>query len=525
MTSATQKPQDTMLIVDFGSQYTKLIARRFREGGYFSHIVSGASIKNIQRGLTNFTVKGMVLAGSHRSVTKTDLQLARRILEIKPATAPVLGICYGMQLLAKLHGGKVVKGASGEYGTGSIKVMDKQKHKPKLLSAKIKQVWLSHGDEVAKLPAQLKCTARSDDGFIAAFESKDGLLYGLQFHPEVSHTPHGKQLLWNFAKLGKAAATWKSRNMVHLIEEEIAPKLQQGDRALVALSGGVDSTVMAVLAQKIFGKNILPLFIDNGLLRQGETKYVVSALAELGIKVTKVDARRDFLRALKGVTDPEAKRKAIGKKFIDIFEKKSKQLGGAQWLAQGTIYPDVIESSGDGLMAAQVIKSHHNVGGLPERMAIPLWEPLRQLFKDEVRALGAELGIPAKFLQRHPFPGPGLAVRILGEVKEEYLEILRAADSIFLDELRQAKLYHKVSQAFCVFLPLRSVGVIGDARSYGYVISLRAVTTDDFMTAKAAMLPPELLNKIASRIMNKISKVSRVVFDYSSKPPATIEWE
>lgn len=507
--------QDTILIIDFGSQYTKLIARRLREGGYYSHILSC----NNTQGIKDYATKGIILAGSHRSVNPKDEELAKMLL--RDTDVPLLGICYGMQLLAQVNGGKVAKGESGEYGAGRINLVGE----PKLLSDKIEQVWFSHWDEVVELPNNLSCTARSDDGVIAAIESDDGRIYGLQFHPEASHTPNGEQVLWRFADLCNCSNSWQSDNIIRTIVEDIQGKVKTDDKALIALSGGVDSTVMAVLAQQVFGKNILPIFVDNGLLRKGEADYVVASLQQMDIPVVKVDASAEFLDELAGITDPEEKRKIIGRLFIEIFESRSKELGGADWLVQGTIYPDVIESSGDDLSVAQVIKSHHNVGGLPETMSLALWEPLRILFKDEVRKIGAELGVPAKLLGRHPFPGPGLAVRVLGEIKEEYLEILREADAIFIEELRQAGLYDEVSQAFSVFLPLRSVGVIGDARSYGYIIALRAVVTSDFMTAETAHLPSDLLAKVAGRIMNQVDKVSRVVFDYSSKPPATIEWE
>lgn len=507
--------QDTILIIDFGSQYTKLIARRLREGGYYSHILSC----NNTQGVKDYATKGIILAGSHRSVNPKDEELAKMLL--RGTDVPLLGICYGMQLLARVNGGKVAKGESGEYGAGRINLVGE----PKLLSDKIEQVWFSHWDEVVELPNNLSCTARSDDGVIAAIESDDGRIYGLQFHPEVSHTPNGEQVLWRFADLCNCNNSWQSDNIIRTIVEDIQGKVKTDDKALIALSGGVDSTVMAVLAQQVFGKNILPIFVDNGLLRKGEADYVVASLQQMDIPVVKVDASAEFLDELAGITDPEEKRKIIGRLFIEIFESRSKELGGADWLVQGTIYPDVIESSGDDLSVAQVIKSHHNVGGLPETMSLALWEPLRILFKDEVRKIGAELGVPAKLLGRHPFPGPGLAVRVLGEIKEEYLEILREADAIFIEELRQAGLYDEVSQAFSVFLPLRSVGVIGEARSYGYIIALRAVVTSDFMTAETAHLPSDLLAKVAGRIMNQVDKVSRVVFDYSSKPPATIEWE
>lgn len=507
--------QDAILIIDFGSQYTRLIARRLREGGFYSYILSC----NNHEGINKFAGKGIVLAGSNRSVNAKDAEFAKGLIESKKV--PILGICYGMHLLAEIYSGKVKKGKGGEYGYGQITLKDPSN----LLPTTIKDVWFSHGDEVVAMPDNFSLTSMSGDGVITSFENDAKGLYAVQFHPEVAHTVNGSEILWKFAKLCGCADDWQTGNIINSLIEDMGAKIKPNDRVLIALSGGVDSTVMAVLAQKVFGKNILPIFVDNGLLRKNEGAEVVIALNKLGIDVIKVDAGEQFLSQLAGVTDPEQKRKIIGKLFIDIFEATCKEQGEAQWLAQGTIYPDVIESSGDANSAAEVIKSHHNVGGLPDDLAFDLWEPLRMLFKDEVRKVGAELGLPREFLERHPFPGPGLAVRVLGEVKEEYLQLLREADAIFIDELRKANLYNEVSQAFCVFLPIRSVGVMGDARSYGYVVALRAVVTDDFMTAKSAPLSPEFLAKVAGRITNQVEQITRVVFDYSSKPPATIEWE
>ena len=512
--------KDGILIVDFGSQYTQLIARRLREGGYYSYILSC----NNHKELNKFNGKGIILAGSHRSTTTNDEEALLKF--INNLSVPILGICYGMQLLARIYGGQVHKGTSGEYGRSKLEVLEKSILLGDNIKDVWKDVWMSHGDEVRSLPQDFICTARSDDGIIAAFENPAKSIYALQFHPEVSHTPGGSELLCRFASdISGCANSWVSENIVESIVEDMQQRINPQDKALIALSGGVDSTVATVLVQKVFGRNIVPILIDNGLLRKNEAQDVVNALRELDIKVVLVDAAEIFLAALKGITDPEQKRKIIGKLFIDLFEEHAKKVGGAQWLVQGTIYPDVIESSGNEASVAQVIKSHHNVGGLPETMTLPLLEPLRMLFKDEVRKIGSELGIPHHILGRHPFPGPGLAVRILGEVKEEYLEILRDADYIFIDELRKSDHYNKISQAFCVFIPVKSVGVIGDARSYGYVICLRAVVTMDFMTAESAIIPNNILTKISSRIMNEITSVSRVVFDYSSKPPATIEWE
>lgn len=505
----------SILIIDFGSQYTRLIARRLREGGFYSFILSCNNLEGIKQ----FDGKGIILAGSNRSVNAKDTAFAKDLVESKKL--PILGICYGMQLLAQVYEGKVEKGRGGEYGYGQVSLSGTSD----LLPPTIKDVWFSHGDEVISMPANFSLTSTSGDGVITSFENNDKGLYAVQFHPEVAHTVNGNEILWRFAKLCGSDNNWKADNIIHSLVADMREKINPEDKVLIALSGGVDSTVLAVLAQKVFGKNILPIFVDNGLLRKNEGVEVVAALKTLGIDIIKVDAAAEFLEKLAGVTDPEQKRKIIGKLFIDIFEKTCKEMGAVEWLAQGTIYPDVIESSGDATSAAEVIKSHHNVGGLPDDMDFKLWEPLRMLFKDEVRSIGAELGIPQEFLQRHPFPGPGLAVRILGDVKPEYLELLKDADAIFIEELRKANLYEQVSQAFCVFLPVRSVGVMGDARSYGYVVALRAVVTDDFMTAKCAPLSHEFISMVAGKIMNKIEKITRVVFDYSTKPPATIEWE
>lgn len=508
--------KEGILIVDFGSQYTQLIARRLREGGYYSYILSCYN----HQGIKNFNGKGVILAGSHRSISKND---ESAILElISKLSLPILGICYGMQLLASINGGKVSKGSIGEYGYGRLQILQESI----LLGGNIRDVWLSHGDEVYDLPQDCVITAKSDDGVIASFENRAKKIYALQFHPEVSHTKGGKELLWRFASdICQCSNHWSSGNIIDTIVADIKQKVLPTDKAIIALSGGVDSTVATVLVQKVLGKKITPILVDNGLMRKGEIYNIVRDMSKLGIKVKLVDAAKTFLNALKGVTEPEQKRKIIGKLFIDFFEEHAKELTGVNWLVQGTIYPDIIESSANTASVAQVIKSHHNVGGLPNTMTLPLLEPLRMLFKDEVRSIGYELGIPRNILMRHPFPGPGLSVRVLGEVKEKYLQILRDADFIFIEELRKYDYYDKVSQAFCVFIPMKSVGVIGDARSYGYIIAMRTVITDDFMTAKSGEIPYDILAKCASRIMNEIDSVTRVVYDYSTKPPATIEWE
>ena len=510
---------DELLIIDFGSQYTQLIARRLRQANYYATVLPQAAVTSAT--LAQFEGKGLILAGSHHSATTNNHPPIRRF--VRSGRVPVLGICYGMHLLAKFYQGKVRRGGGGEYGATEIRLV---KNSPLWEDSRSvhRQVWMSHGDEVHALPPGCVCTARSASGTIAAFESPTKRVYAVQFHPEVSHTVGGGRMLRNFARLCGCRATWTQGNIIDKILGALRAQVGAKDRAIIALSGGVDSTVACVLAHRVFGTRMTPMLVDNGLLRAHEADQVISALRDhLNIKVHRIKAGDRFLAALQGVQDPEKKRNIIGKTFIRVLEEETQKLGGADWLIQGTIYPDVIESAA--LVGTQVIKSHHNVGGLPTKMKLRLLEPIRVLFKDEVRRVGAKLGIARALLWRHPFPGPGLAVRIIGAVRPHYVKILRAADHIYLEELHQAGYYTKVSQAFCVFLPVRSVGVGGDARSYHYVIALRAVLSTDFMTARAAALPAQLLQKIATRIINEVKEVGRVVYDCSSKPPATIEWE
>ena len=512
--------KDELLIVDFGSQYTQLIARRLRQANYYATVIPQAAVNSAT--LQAFEGKGLILAGSHHSATTNNHPHLRRF--VRSERLPVLGICYGMHLLVQFYQGKVRRGNSGEYGATEIRAVASSPLWEGVQTTSHQRVWMSHGDEAHVLPPGFVCTARSKSGSIAAFESPSKRVYAVQFHPEVSQTVGGGRMLSNFARMCGCRAAWTQGNIINKILAAMRARVGAKDRAIIALSGGVDSTVACVLAHRVFGDRMTPMLVDNGLLRANESEQVVSELRDhLNIKVHRIKAARRFRDALKGVQDPEKKRSIIGKTFIQVFEQETQRLDGADWLIQGTIYPDVIESAA--VAGAQVIKSHHNVGGLPAKMNLRLLEPIRMLFKDEVRRLGEKLGIARSLLWRHPFPGPGLAVRIAGEVRPQYVKILRAADSIYLDELRQAGYYNKVSQAFCVFLPVRSVGVGGDARSYHYVVVLRAVVTEDFMTAQAASLPAQFLQKVATRIINEVEKVGRVVYDCSSKPPATIEWE
>ena len=514
---------DRILVLDFGSQYTQLIARRLREIGVYSEIypydIEPARIEA-------FAARGIILSGGPESTIADDApQIADAVFS---AGVPVLGICYGMQAMARRFGGSVINTGHSEFGHAEITAADHCQLLEPLIKASpaAATVWMSHGDRVESLPAGFRCTAESDNAPIAAMSDENRRLYGVQFHPEVTHTPAGEQMLETFVTgICGLATDWTADNIV---EDAIARIRQQvaGDTVLLALSGGVDSSVVALLLHKAVGQQLRCVFVDNGLLRHEEGDQVMKTFADnLGVNVKRVDAEQRFLAKLEGVEDPEDKRKAIGKEFIAIFEEEAAQIKDARWLAQGTIYPDVIESAGAASGKAHVIKSHHNVGGLPENMALQLVEPLRELFKDEVRRIGVQLGLAESMVQRHPFPGPGLGVRILGEVTQSYADILRRADAIFIAELYAHELYQKVSQAFVVFLPVKSVGVTGDGRRYGYVVSLRAVETIDFMTARASHLPDDFLDLVASRILNEVPEIARVVYDISSKPPGTIEWE
>ena len=508
-----------ILILDFGSQYTQLIARRLRELGVYCELVT---YNVTQDYLESFRPQGIVLSGGPESVHAVNTpRIPQYILNYG---VPILGICYGMQALALQLGGVVESSDHREFGHARVDVVEAGSLF-KGLGGTL-DVWMSHGDQVTQLPVGFKLAAQTSSCPIAAMINENHQFYGLQFHPEVTHTQHGREVLEHFVKdICNCETNWTPAN---IIDESVARIKQQvgSDEVLVALSGGVDSAVTAALIHRAIGDRLTCMFVDTGLLRLNEGDQVMKAFHEhLGLKIIRVNAYDDFVTALQGVEDPEAKRKICGEAFIRVFERESQHLKSIKWLGQGTIYPDVIESAATQFGKAHVIKSHHNVGGLPEDMQFKLIEPLRELFKDEVRRVGLELGLSPHLLFRHPFPGPGLAVRILGEVKPEYITVLQQADAIFIDELRNHNLYDDVSQAFAVFLPVKSVGVKGDARCYEYVIALRAVTTIDFMTAHYSELPHSFLALVANRIMNEVSLVARVTYDISSKPPATIEWE
>jgi len=515
-----------ILILDFGSQYTQLIATRVREIGVFCeiHPYDWSADK-----ISSFNAKGIILSGGPETVTGEDAPRANEI--VFQLNIPVLGICYGMQTMAEQLGGKVETSDTHEYGYAQIRARG---HSPLLsdiedeISAQgygLLDVWMSHGDKVVELPEGFTLMASTESAPIAAMFDGHREFYGLQFHPEVTHTKQGSVILERFiTHICLCDTLWTPGNIVNKSIENIRKQVG-ADEVILGLSGGVDSSVVAALLHKAIGKQLTCVFVDNGLLRLNEGNQVMSMFAQhMGVKVVRVNAEERFLGHLKGIDDPEIKRKIIGREFIEVFDQESSKLDNAKWLAQGTIYPDVIESGGQN-GKAHLIKSHHNVGGLPENMKLSLLEPLRELFKDEVRKLGLELGLPYDMVYRHPFPGPGLGVRILGEVKKEYADILREADAIFIEELHKNDLYHKVSQAFAVFLPVKSVGVKGDGRCYSYVIALRAVETIDFMTARWAHLPYDVLETISSRIINEVEHITRVSYDISSKPPATIEWE
>ena len=514
-----------LLIIDFGSQYTQLIARRVREAGVYSEILS---CDVDARALAASGAKGIILSGGPESVGAAAAPgLPEGLFGLG---VPVLGICYGMQAMATHFGAAVAPSAKREFGPAEVRMQGNSR----LLSGLALNaegglaVWMSHGDKVAAPPPGFKVTAATDSAPVAAMEHEAQPWYGLQFHPEVTHTDQGADIYRRFAlDICGCDGRWTAE---HIVADAVAKARRQiGDgKVVLGLSGGVDSSVVAALLSRAVGERLSCVFVDNGLLRKDEKAQVERSFAAsnaLNLNLLTVDAADEFYTKLAGVREPEAKRRIIGNTFIDVFERTAKNFEGVAWLAQGTIYPDVIESAASAHGKAHVIKSHHNVGGLPERMALKLVEPLRQLFKDEVRAVGLHLGLPEALVNRHPFPGPGLAVRILGEVKPQYADALREADAIFLEELRAADFYDRVAQAFAVYLPVKSVGVVGDARRYEHVIALRAVETVDFMTARCARLPFDLIERISSRIVNEIPSVSRVVYDVSSKPPATIEWE
>ena len=512
---------DKILILDFGSQYTQLIARRVRELGVYCEIFHH---KSSLGAIKKFNPKGIILSGGPETVKQKGApKVAEKIFELN---IPILGICYGMQTIAKQLGGKVELANKREFGHADLKLRNQAAGLFKGISKKNISVWMSHGDHVSKLPNGFKSCGVTSNSPIAAFFNPSKKIYGLQFHPEVTHTPQGKIILKNFVReISNCKGLWTSKNIISRAIDQIREEVVDQE-VLLGLSGGVDSAVVAALLSKAIGDQLTCIFVDNGLLRLNEGDQVMKTFkGKFGIKVKRANAGNQFLRDLKGKKDPEHKRKAIGKTFIDVFLKEAKRNKKIKWLAQGTIYPDVIESAGTKNGSAHVIKSHHNVGGLPSYLNLPVIEPLKDLFKDEVRKIGLELGLPKEILFRHPFPGPGLGVRILGEIKRPYIKILQSADDIFITELVNEGYYDKVSQAFAVFLPVKSVGVVGDSRRYEYVISLRAVETIDFMTAKSAKLSHAFLEKVSNRIINEIPEVSRVTYDISSKPPATIEWE
>ncbi|MGM0476280.1 MAG: glutamine-hydrolyzing GMP synthase [Pseudomonadota bacterium] len=516
-----------ILILDFGSQYTQLIARRVREIGVYCEILPCDEDEAVIR---DFRASGIILSGGPASATEDDTFRAPQ--PVFDAGVPVLGICYGMQAMAAQLGGSVEVSHQREFGFAQVRarghtalLRDIEDHTT-AEGYGLLDVWMSHGDRVNELPPGFKLMASTDSAPIAGMADEERGLYGVQFHPEVTHTRQGQRILERFVVgICGCETLWTPGHIIDDLSAKV--REQVGDEhVLLGLSGGVDSSVVAALLHRAIGEQLTCVFVDNGLLREGEAEQVRATFAEhMGVRVVYVDAEDRFLEALRGVEDPEAKRKAIGATFIEVFDEEAGRLDGVEWLAQGTIYPDVIESAGARTGKARVIKSHHNVGGLPERMKLKLLEPLRELFKDEVRRIGVELGLPADMVYRHPFPGPGLGVRILGEVKKEYADLLRRADAIFIEELRRAGHYETTAQAFAVFLPVRSVGVVGDARQYEWVIALRAVETVDYMTARWAHLPYEFLEHVSGRIINEVAGISRVTYDISSKPPATIEWE
>jgi GMP synthase (glutamine-hydrolysing) len=513
---------EKILILDFGSQYTQLIARRVREAHVYCELhpfdMNFEAIKE-------FAPRGIILSGGPKSVYDDGAPAVEEALF--DLGIPVLGICYGMQLLARHFGGNVVPTGKREYGHADL--VSQNTPGPLFDGFFIdgkSPVWMSHGDHVEKIPDGFEIIAQTDNAPVAAIQNVDRNLYGVQFHPEVNHTPRGEIIVDTFVrKICRCQGQWTPGKIIEYAVTSIREQVGT-DQVILGLSGGVDSSVAAALIKRAIGDQLTCVFVDNGLLRLAEGDQVMATFAEnMGVKVIRVNAEDRFLQGLSGETDPEQKRRIIGNLFIDIFEEEAARITNATWLAQGTIYPDVIESAGGKTGKAQNIKSHHNVGGLPDYMKLKLLEPLKELFKDEVRAIGEELGLPHQMVWRHPFPGPGLGVRILGEVKKEYADILRQADAIYIEELYTSGYYDKISQAFAVFLPVKSVGVMGDGRTYEYVITLRAVETKDFMTADWSKLPYALLSRISSRIINEVRGVNRVAYDISSKPPSTIEWE
>ncbi|MFV8834272.1 glutamine-hydrolyzing GMP synthase [Aquisalimonas sp.] len=518
---------ERILILDFGSQYTQLIARRVREAGVYCEIYA---CDCDPAAITAFAPNGVILSGGPESVTFSETP--RIPDEVFTLGVPLLGICYGMQAMAAQLGGTVEPSSHKEFGYARVRarghsrlLRDIEDHTTPDGYGML-DVWMSHGDRVTEPPAGFKLIASNDNAPVAGIGDDERCWYGVQFHPEVTHTLQGQRILTRFVReLCGCSGSWTPGNIIDDHIARIRDKVGDG-KVLLGLSGGVDSSVVAALLHRAIGDQLTCVFVDNGLLRLGEADQVMATFARhMGVNVIRVDAENRFLKALGGVADPEQKRKIIGNMFIDVFDDEAEKLQNVEWLAQGTIYPDVIESAGAATGKAHVIKSHHNVGGLPDRMNLKLIEPLRELFKDEVRRIGIELGLPSDMVHRHPFPGPGLGVRILGEVRKAYADKLRRADAIFIEELWKHELYHQTSQAFAVYMPVKSVGVTGDGRRYEHVIALRAVETIDFMTARWAHLPYDFLDHVSRRIINEIEGISRVVYDISGKPPATIEWE
>ena len=511
---------EQIVILDFGSQYTQVIARRIRECKVYSTIIHYNTPASV---IAEMNPAGIILSGGPSSVYAKDAPLPDRA--VFNLNVPVLGVCFGLQLMAKFLNGKVERGQKREYGKGTLRVKNTRCRLFDGLPREL-QVWNSHGDKLTRLPDDFKAVATTENSGLAAIENAKARFYGLQFHPEVVHTPKGKKIISNFVrKICGCGRQWTMRNYIDQSVEEIRSKAGK-EKVILGLSGGVDSSVAAALIHKAIGKQLTCIFVNNGVLRANEASVVKKVFANnFKVKLHYEDATNLFMRKLRGVTDPETKRKIIGNTFIDVFQKATRKVGKARFLAQGTLYPDVIESVPIGGNPAALIKSHHNVGGLPEKMKFDLIEPLRCLFKDEVRQLGAELGLPREIVMRQPFPGPGLAVRILGEVTPERCEILRNADTIVVEEMKLNNLYYKIWQSFAVLLPVRSVGVMGDERTYEYTIAVRAVESKDGMTADWVKLPYKVIETLSSRIINEVNGVHRVCLDVSSKPPATIEWE
>ena len=510
--------EEKILVIDYGSQYTQLIARRIRENNTYCEVLHPKSLNKKE---TFDKVIGVVLSGGPNSVTNnSNYDLPNLLFE---NNIPVLGICFGMQLICKKFNGVIKESTSREYGKAALEITKDVK----IFEGVNKSIeaWMSHGDSVTKAPENFSIIASTNQEGLSAIKSDNKEIYGIQFHPEVTHTLDEGKIIHNFVNgICKSSSNWTTKNIIENQVSDIRKKVKD-DNVILGLSGGVDSSVAAAIIHKAIKEQLTCIFIDNGLLRLNEKIQVEQGFKDFkNIKIIYVDSSALFLKRLKGVLDPEEKRKVIGKTFVDVFQSEAKKIKNAKWLAQGTIYPDVIESAASS-DNAHLIKSHHNVGGLPKDLELKLLEPLKELFKDEVRKLGIQLGIKPKLINRHPFPGPGLAVRILGEVKEDYAKILRSADDIFIKMLHDRNLYNEISQAFTVFMPVKSVGVTGDGRSYGNVVSLRAVKTIDFMTAKPFDFPFDFLEEVSSKIINEVPEISRVCLDISSKPPATIEWE